>query len=96
MNDRVLYHHPHERIFVYSGASLEIGNKSDNSIVAENDDSSTEIVFKEVVHCDGCHKVIEDIVMKCTDCFDFDLCNDCYTTISQEHFSGCHKFIAEE
>ena len=61
-----------------------------------NNDESSEMMLKEVVHCDGCHRVIEGLVMKCTDCFDFDLCEDCYPVVSKDHFSGCHKFVTEK
>lgn len=91
LDHQKLFRHPHDRIFLYPGAIL-------NTIDMNTDDDaeSTEITFQEVVHCDGCHKVIKNVVMKCKDCFDFDLCQDCFETVSKVHFSGCHKFIAEE
>ncbi len=94
LNDQILFHHPHDRIFVYPGASLNADSIVDSN---ECDDTrNTEFTFKEVVHCDGCHKVIDSVVMKCTDCFDFDLCKDCYSVLAKDHFSGTHTFIVEE
>ena len=91
LNEQSLFRHPHDRIFLYPGTII---NKNDVN-TADNDES-TEIVFEEIVHCDECHAVIKGVVMKCTECFDFDLCQDCYTKISKIHFSGHHKFVAEE
>lgn len=93
LNEQSLFRHPHDRIFLYPGAII---NKNDDNI--DDNDESTENVFEEIVHCDGCHEVIKDVVMKCTDCFDFDLCQDCYANerVSKVHFSGHHKFVAED
>ena len=50
----------------------------------------------EVVHCDGCNNEITNgSVMKCVECFDFDLCQDCYHRECKIHFNGKHKFKAE-
>ncbi len=92
LSDTKLFRHPHDRIFLYPGAILHC---NDGEYNGDEDDGSTEITFQEIVHCDGCHKVIKKVIMKCTDCFDFDLCQDCYETVSKVHFSGYHKFIVE-
>lgn len=88
---QTLFRHPLDRIFLYPGAILSKYDDDKN-----DDDESKEIKFQEIVHCDGCHQVIKKVIMKCTDCFDFDLCQDCFVTISKVHFEGNHKFIAEE
>mmetsp|Transcript_20787 Transcript_20787/g.31204 ORF Transcript_20787/g.31204 Transcript_20787/m.31204 type:complete len:476 (+) Transcript_20787:288-1715(+) len=94
LTEGVLFRHPNDRIFVYPGASLNTDNNTDFN--DDGNETSSELIFKEVVHCDGCHKVIEGVVMKCTDCFDFDLCEDCYSVSVKDHFSGTHTFIIDK
>uniref|UniRef100_A0A7S2LGK9 Protein acetyllysine N-acetyltransferase n=1 Tax=Leptocylindrus danicus TaxID=163516 RepID=A0A7S2LGK9_9STRA len=52
---------------------------------------------EEIVHCDGCRKKIAtNVVMKCTQCFDFDLCYECFPKVSKKHYRGRHKFKSEK
>ena len=90
LNMESLFRHPHDRIFIYPGACL--ARKDAN---ADDSDVSKEIVLDEVVHCDGCSEVVKNTIMKCADCFDYDLCKDCYPTFSKSHFQGNHKFVTE-
>mmetsp|Transcript_2878 Transcript_2878/g.3262 ORF Transcript_2878/g.3262 Transcript_2878/m.3262 type:complete len:536 (+) Transcript_2878:104-1711(+) len=92
INDRLLHNHPHDRIFLFPGASI---HKENDERVNDEDSSSDNVQCKEVVHCDECHNVIENGVMKCIDCFDYDLCGKCFVVASRDHFDGNHKFIAE-
>jgi len=47
------------------------------------------------VHCNHCNLLITGTIMKCTDCFDFDLCMECFPLYSKHHFQGNHTFVAE-
>ena len=79
-----LLNHPPARILLFPGAKLE----------KHEDD---ELSYNEVVHCDECHKVIKGTIMKCTNCFDYDLCRKCHSTpsILNSHSEGKHIFIEE-
>jgi len=69
--------------FIFSGAVLDkISNSANNGSVSVT------------IHCDGCDKNIGSCSMKCEQCFDFDLCQDCYPIVSKEHFLGRHKFVS--
>ena len=81
-----LLNHPIDRILLFPGAKLE----------AQKDDDDDVTVYHEVVHCDECHDVIKDIIMKCLNCFDFDLCKKCHKKTASKHFEGKHKFISEK
>ena len=41
----------------------------------------------EIISCDGCNKVIDDIksAVSCSECFDFDLCKDCRLSAGAHH-----------
>mmetsp|Transcript_18 Transcript_18/g.41 ORF Transcript_18/g.41 Transcript_18/m.41 type:complete len:248 (-) Transcript_18:28-771(-) len=73
-----------DRSFVFSGA-----------VIDEEAGSEGVLQCTETVQCDNCAQIIENgrVVMKCTNCFDFDLCENCYTEQSKNHYQGCHKFI---
>lgn len=78
-----LFNHPSDRILMFPGAKLE----------SRQDD---ELSYHEVVHCDECHSVIKSKIMKCADCFDYDLCTKCFSASSKKHHEGKHKFIEEK
>lgn len=73
---------PKERVFLFPGAEPP-----------KNSTEGTE--WCEITHCDGCSRRIHGVVRKCTHCFDYDLCQKCYTTISKTHFNGEHQFSME-
>mmetsp|Transcript_38651 Transcript_38651/g.116076 ORF Transcript_38651/g.116076 Transcript_38651/m.116076 type:complete len:363 (-) Transcript_38651:436-1524(-) len=78
-----LHDHPTERVLLFPGA------------VFENDDSDSDITYEEVAHCDGCQGRIDGPIMKCVDCFDYDLCMTCFPRISKKHYDGSHTFARE-
>jgi Sir2 family/Zinc finger, ZZ type len=78
---------PPERVLLFPGALASKKNHKDTT--------SEEVTYREVVHCDGCTKQIEGVIQKCVNCFDFDLCSDCFPIISKTHFDGSHIFNAE-
>lgn len=71
---------PAERVLLFPGA------------LSSKDDSSEEVAYQEIVHCDGCSKRILGTIHKCIDCFDYDLCQTCYPKLSKYHFEGKHSF----
>jgi hypothetical protein len=73
---------PPERVLLFPGA------------VASKDDTS-DLTFREIAHCDGCSKRIRGTVRKCVACFDYDLCQKCFPTLSKTHHNGKHSFNAE-
>lgn len=76
-----------KRTLLFPGAivkdkSIEISNQS--------------IEYAEVAHCDGCQNIIQGTIMKCVNCFDFDLCKECYHPIAiKRHYGGTHTFVEE-
>jgi hypothetical protein len=74
---------PTERVLLFPGA------------LASRDDTSSEMDYREIAHCDGCSKRIHGIIEKCVNCFDFDLCQTCFPSLSKTHFDGTHSFSAE-
>lgn len=75
---------PPERVLLFPGAHAAPG------------DSTEELSYKEIAHCDGCSKRIQGIIRKCIACFDYDLCQSCFPSMSKAHFDGKHKFSKEE
>jgi Zinc finger, ZZ type len=73
---------PSNRVFLCPGAQAPTG-------------SSEEIEFREIAHCDGCRARIAGTIQKCVACFDYDLCQDCFPTLSKKHYDGMHDFAAE-
>lgn len=73
---------PAERVILFHGA------------LASKDDTS-EVTYREVVHCDGCYKRIHGKIRKCLTCFDYDLCQKCFPSLSKSHYDGKHTFTAE-
>jgi Zinc finger, ZZ type len=73
---------PAERVFVFPGAQAP--------------PSTDPPTWLERAHCDGCTKPITTgTIQKCVVCFDYDLCPDCFPTLSQTHYNGEHAFAAE-
>jgi len=81
--NRGIHNHPPERVFLFPGA------------VIDRDDSDSDLTYKEVASCDGCQQQIEGTIMKCIECFDFDLCMKCYPVLRKSHSGGKHKFVSE-
>lgn len=84
LDQKFLHHHPMERVILFPGAKLDV----------PIDDE--DIMYHEVVNCDGCYKVIKGNIMRCSTCFDFDLCAKCHSKLSETHFDGSHKFLVEK
>ena len=82
---RGLQNHPTDRIFLFPGAIIQ----------TDGNDSDSDITYKEVARCDGCENEIQGSIMKCSQCFDFDLCATCYPKASRRHFEGKHTFVKE-
>lgn len=81
---------PKERVFLFPGAeSSKVDNDDDDDV------SSADVTFHEVAHCDGCSGRIYGTIQKCVECFDYDLCQDCYPSLSKSHCNGEHVFQAE-
>jgi hypothetical protein len=73
---------PPERVLLFPGA------------LASKEDAS-EMEYCEIAHCDGCSKRIRDVIKKCVVCFDYDLCQKCFPTLSRTHHGGTHSFNSE-
>jgi len=69
---------------------------TDVSTIATDDQENEDIVVNEIVHCDGCSKNISgELIMKCVNCFDYDLCQACYRMNFKIHYKGKHTFTEE-
>jgi len=78
-----------KRTLLFPGAIIEDQN------IATNDRS--DVSYAEVAHCDGCQNIIRGAIMKCVDCFDFDLCDECYCpAVREKHYRGTHTFVKEQ
>ena len=90
-----LHRHPSDRVLLFPGAVISKQGKTNGG---GNSDSESSYC-REVARCDGCGKEIkgEGVIMKCQDCFDFDLCRKCYESkkIAESHFDGKHTFVQE-
>lgn len=77
-----LMNHPAERVLLFAGANLD------------EEDQHSEAEYDEIVHCDACENVIDGPGrgMRCTVCFDYDLCIRCYPRMKRKHFCDNHKF----
>lgn len=74
---------PPERVLLFPGAQ------------ASHADSTEELTYREIAHCDGCSKRIKGTIQKCIACFDYDLCQKCFPSLSKIHHGGQHSFSAE-
>jgi hypothetical protein len=83
---------PSDRVFLFEGAQPppSVTTASSGSYNATDD-----ISFREIAHCDGCTKRIERTIQKCVVCFDYDLCQKCFPTLSKLHYDGKHHFMPE-
>jgi NAD-dependent SIR2 family protein deacetylase len=90
---------PKNRVFLFPGATPnnELALSSASQHCGE-DSTTVESPprFCEIAHCDACAKrIVVGMIQKCVICFDYDLCSDCYPTISKAHHDGKHVFCAE-
>eukprot|EP00804_Cyclotella_cryptica_P005653 CCRYP_000026-RC/>CCRYP_000026-RC protein AED:0.03 eAED:0.03 QI:890/1/1/1/1/0.66/3/1291/184 len=58
--------------------------------------TDTSAFQKLVVFCDGCKSEIKGTIHCCKTCFDFDLCGDCFPSLSLSHEGGNHEFTIEK
>ncbi len=82
-----LLNHPAERVLLFPGAVLE---------AEKNEDEDDATKYHEIIHCDECNQIIKGVVMKCVNCFDYDLCKKCYGKVAHNHYGGKHKFVEEK
>jgi hypothetical protein len=75
---------PPERVLLFPGA-----------VASKDDTTSSELTYREIAHCDGCSKRIRGVIQKCVACFDYDLCQKCFPSLSKTHHKGKHSFNAE-
>lgn len=73
---------PAERVFLFPGATSGF--------------DAIEATYNEIAHCDGCATRIHGNIRKCIQCFDYDLCEACYPTLSKSHHKGIHTFSIED
>lgn len=90
---RGLHRHPPSRVLLFTGAAIPKEGEGSG----EGVDSASEVSYKEVAQCDGCQEQIEGEIMKCQQCFDFDLCKTCFDAgkLAKTHFEGKHTFVME-
>ena len=90
-----LHRHPSDRVLLFPGAVISKQGKAGG----RGDSDSESSYSREVARCDGCEKEIKGggVIMKCQDCFDFDLCRKCYDSrkVAESHFDGKHTFVEE-
>jgi hypothetical protein len=75
---------PPERVLLFPGA-----------VASKDDTTSSELTYREIAHCDGCSKRIRGVIQKCVACFDYDLCQKCFPSLSKTHHGGKHTFSAD-
>ena len=80
-----LKNQPRESILLFEGALLSAPIAKDAAIPLPN-------VF---VFCDHCRNEIKGNIFCCKNCFDFDLCCDCYPKVKLTHADGKHEFGME-
>ena len=78
---------PRERVFLFPGAQPPT--------TLDDNEPAEDAVYCEIAHCDGCSLLVESVVHKCKECFDYDLCASCYPKLSKKHFDGTHHFHRE-
>ena len=91
---------PSDRVFLFEGAQPSQSGTTTSTAGSSNNNSNNNsnadgISFREIAHCDGCTKRIEGTIQKCVVCFDYDLCQKCYPTLSKLHYDGKHHFASE-
>jgi hypothetical protein len=88
---------PKNRVFLFPGATPhnDLALSSTSSQQQHGDSTAESPRFCEIAHCDACSKRIVGMIQKCVTCFDYDLCPDCYPTISKTHHEGKHVFCSE-
>ena len=88
-----LHRHPPGRVFLFPGAAIPKEGEGSG----DAGDSDSDVSYKEVAQCDGCGQHIEGEIMKCQQCFDFDLCRKCFDSgkVIKTHFEGKHTFVKE-
>lgn len=76
-----------DNTFVFPGAVLDEKNERGSTMGI----SDEEVEQAETILCDGCN---DEIIasMKCNQCFDYDLCGNCFPRVSKTHFRGNHSF----
>ena len=88
---RGLHRHPSNRVLLFPGAMIPTEGSGNAGA-----DSDSDASYREVAQCDGCQKEIKGGIMKCQQCFDFDLCKKCYNSkLPEMHFEGRHTFVEE-
>jgi len=78
---------PPERVLLFTGAQASHDHDADGQ--------KKELTYREIAHCDGCFKRIEGTIHKCVACFDYDLCEECFPSLSKTHCGGTHTFSVE-
>jgi hypothetical protein len=86
---------PSERVFLFEGAQPPQSVTTTSTGSNNNTNTADDITFREIAHCDGCTKRIEGTIQKCVVCFDYDLCQKCFPTLSKLHYDGKHHFAPE-
>lgn len=96
---------PPERVLLFPGALATSSLTNHNNSISTKDSSSNtdttitvtgEDEYREIAHCDGCSSRIYGTIQKCTVCFDYDLCLECFPSLSKSHCNGEHRFCAEK
>ena len=83
---------PSDRVFLFEGAQPPPPVTTTSTV---SNTTTDDISFREIAHCDGCTKRIEGTIQKCVVCFDYDLCQTCFPTLSKLHYDGKHHFTPE-
>ena len=75
---------PKERVLLFPGALI-------------GQEQQVSPSYQEIAHCDGCSKMIPvgRPIFKCSECFDYDLCQSCYPRVAKMHCDGKHAFQKE-
>jgi len=84
-----LYKHPEENILLFSGYNDDYDENTTKDL------KSSSSTLHESVYCDVCQTLIQERIMTCTTCFDYDLCSSCFPSQSKLHFDGKHTFKAQ-
>lgn len=74
-----------DRVLLFAGAQASHGHGE-----------GEELTYRAIAHCDGCSKQILGPIQKCIVCFDYDLCQACFPSLSATHYDGKHTFTRED